>query len=47
MTLEERVIELHNIARHIEQQIGEGDLSRDIRKAADRLSLLLKKADSV
>ena len=43
MTLKDRVIELHDIARQIEQEIGEGKLSKDIRKAADQLNSLLKK----
>ena len=37
MELEERIIQLHDIARAIEQDIGVGQLSEDIRKAADRL----------
>lgn len=40
--LEERVIQLHDIARHIEQEIEKGKLSEDIRKLADRLNELLK-----
>jgi hypothetical protein len=36
------VIELHNIARLIEQEIGSGSLSEDIRNAADRLNMLIK-----
>jgi hypothetical protein len=40
--LEERVIQLHDIARQIEQTIGKGELSEDIRKIADRLNELLK-----
>jgi hypothetical protein len=43
VTLEDNVIQLHNIARHIEKTIGQGQLSDDIRKAADRLSGLLHK----
>ena len=42
MELKEEVIRLHDIARKIEQEIGAGQLSEDIRKAADRLSALLK-----
>ncbi len=42
MSLEQQVIELHNIARHIEQEIGSGKLSEDIRDCADRLHSLLK-----
>ena len=40
--LEERVIQLHDIARQIEQSMGKGELSEDIRKIADRLNELLK-----
>jgi hypothetical protein len=40
--LTEEIIKLHDIARKIEQEIGKGQLSEDIRKAADRLSALLK-----
>jgi hypothetical protein len=42
MELKEEIIKLHDIARKIEQEIGQGQLSEDIRKAADRLSALLK-----
>ena len=31
------VIELHNIARLVEQNFGEGNLSADLRNCADRL----------
>jgi hypothetical protein len=37
MELADKVIQLHDIARAIEQAIGQGQLSEDIRKAADRL----------
>ena len=40
--LESAVIELHNIARKIEQEIGVGQLSEDVRKCADRLHELIK-----
>lgn len=43
VTLEENVIQLHNIARHIEKIIGGGNLSNDIRSAADRLNQLLQR----
>ena len=33
----ELVIELHNIASKVEQTVGKGRLSEDIRKCADRL----------
>jgi hypothetical protein len=35
--IEYLVIRLHDIAREVEQQIGVGELSRDIRACADRL----------
>lgn len=41
--LEYAVIRLHDIARLIEQEIGFGELSSDLRKAADRLNDLLFK----
>ena len=41
--LDEEVIQLHNIARHIEKTIGVGSLSEDIRRAADRLNELIKR----
>jgi hypothetical protein len=40
--LESAVIELHNIARKIEQEIGQGQLSEDVRQCADRLHELIK-----
>ena len=36
--IEYLVIRLHDIAREVEQQIGVGELSQDIRACADRLS---------
>lgn len=36
------IIRLHDIARDIENTVGRGQLSEDIRKAADRLNALLK-----
>ena len=41
MELKEEIIKLHDIARKIEQEIGVGQLSEDIRKAADRLRKVL------
>ena len=35
--LVDAVVELHNIARTVEQEVGRGQLSDDIRKFADRL----------
>ena len=40
--LEQRVYQLHDIARQIEQEIGAGALSEELRKAADKLNELLK-----
>jgi hypothetical protein len=42
MELKDKIIQLHDIARAVEQQLGQGQLSEDIRKAADRLNELLK-----
>jgi uncharacterized protein YecA (UPF0149 family) len=36
--IEYLVMRLHDIAREVEQQIGVGELSQDIRACADRLS---------
>ena len=41
--LDDEVINLHNVARTVEQHIGRGQLSDDIRACADRLSELLKR----
>ena len=35
------VIQLHEIARTVEQEIGVGQLSEDIRSTADRLNVLI------
>ena len=40
--LPDAVIQLHNIARTIENAIGQGQLSEDIRNCADRLHDLIK-----
>ena len=42
MRLDDAVIKLHEVARLIEQQIGTGQLSADVRSCADRLNNLLK-----
>lgn len=42
-TLEQSVIDLHYIARLVEQRIGNGLLSQDLRNCADRLNELIKK----
>jgi hypothetical protein len=39
--LNDAIIQLHDIARVVEQEIGKGQLSDDIRKCADRLQVLL------
>ena len=45
--LEYAVIRLHDIARLIEEKVGVGELSRDIRKCADRLSELSKVSNEI
>jgi uncharacterized protein YecA (UPF0149 family) len=40
--IEYLVIRLHDIAREVEQQVGIGELSQDIRACADRLGDLNK-----
>jgi len=40
LELVDAVIVLHEIARKVEQTVGEGNLSADIRNCADRLHLL-------
>jgi len=40
--LHDAVIQLHDIARAVESNIGSGQLSQDIRDAADRLNMVLK-----
>ena len=40
--LNQSVIELHDIARLVEQEIGQGQLSMDLRNCADRLAQLIK-----
>jgi hypothetical protein len=41
--LDQYVIELHNIARKLETAFeGQGQLSKDIRNCADRLSAVIK-----
>jgi hypothetical protein len=40
--IEYLVIRLHDIAREVEQKVGVSELSKDIRKCADRLSDLNK-----
>ncbi len=42
MTLDEAVMQLHNIARQVEKEIGRGLLSEDIRDCADRLHKLTR-----
>lgn len=42
--LSEAVMKLHDIARLIENKIGTGGLSKDVRSAADVLNDLIKRA---
>ena len=42
MTLDEAVVQLHDVARTLEQEIGRGLLSEDIRDCADRLHKLVR-----
>jgi len=42
LQLHDAVVQLHDIARMIESDIGSGQLSLDIRNAADRLNMLLR-----
>jgi hypothetical protein len=44
MTLDEAIIQLHDVARLIEKEIGTGALSEDIRNCADRLNTYIKEA---
>jgi hypothetical protein len=39
---EDIVIQLHDAARAVEKTVGSGELSKDIRRCADRLNELLK-----
>jgi hypothetical protein len=40
LELVDAVIKLHDVARLVENEIGTGDLSDDIRKCADKLHVL-------
>ncbi len=42
-TLDEVVIKLHDLARIIEREVGQGQLSDDVRNSADRLADLIKR----
>lgn len=44
ITLDEAIIQLHDIARLLEHEIGKGALSEDIRNCADRLNTYIKEA---
>jgi hypothetical protein len=44
MTLDEAIMQLHDVARAVEQQVGKGQLSEDIRNCADRLHSLVKES---
>jgi hypothetical protein len=40
--LEEAVVQLHDIARLVEQEIGQGSLSKGLRDYADKISIIAK-----
>ena len=40
--LNQSVISLHNVARILEETIGKGKLSEDVRACADRLNEVIK-----
>jgi hypothetical protein len=40
--LQDAIITLHDIARLIEQEVGKGNLSDDIRNCANRVNVLIK-----
>jgi hypothetical protein len=42
MNESQAVITLHDVARYVEHHIGKGELSKDIRKVADRLNNVFK-----
>lgn len=41
MNMQDAVVQLHYVAGQIEQEIGQGQLSEDLRKCADRLHELV------
>jgi len=46
MDLQHAVIALHDIAREIETQVGQGQLSEDVRRCADRLHVIINPIES-
>jgi len=42
MTLSDAVVVLHDVARLIESQVGQGQLSQDVRDCADRLHTVIE-----
>jgi hypothetical protein len=46
MDLQHAVIALHDIAREIETQVGQGQLSGDVRRCADRLHIIINPIES-
>lgn len=40
--LQQAVVQLHEIARQVEAEIGKGQLSEDLRENADTLSALIR-----
>jgi hypothetical protein len=41
MDIADKIIQLHDIARFVENNIGKGQLSDDIRSCADRLTKMI------
>ena len=41
-TKEDIVIQLHDVARAVEKEIGEGKISKELRRTADKISDLIK-----
>jgi len=42
LRLVDDVIKLHDVARDVEKDIGNGELSQDIRRCADQLNALVQ-----
>ena len=39
--LDDAIMQLHNIARLVEQRIGQGALAEDLRRLADRINTIV------
>jgi len=46
MTAAEAVMQLHDIARWLENNVGQGQLSADVRNCADRLHMISQPFES-